>query len=87
MASGNSHVRITADIDLSTVAVRAVQRRIERYAAKFNADTVRQGAEWVQCEPTDENLAYVLDRCVRPARPAEYPAIREAVLRQRAEDV
>jgi hypothetical protein len=64
----------------------AVQRRIERYAAKFNADTVRQGAEWVQCDPTDENLAYTLDRCVRPARPGEYPAIREAVLRQRGED-
>jgi hypothetical protein len=55
-------------------------------AVPLSQDTVRQGAEWVQCDPTDENLAYTLDRCVRPARPGEYPAIREAVLRQRGED-
>jgi hypothetical protein len=64
---------------------RLIQYRIYRYAAKFNADTVRQGADWVQCDPTDENLAYTLDRCARPARPAEYPAIRAEVLRQRQE--
>ena len=63
----------------------AIERRIRRYAAKFNADTVRQGAAWVQCEPTAQNLTRVLDRCVRPARPEEYSAIRAEVLRQRAD--
>lgn len=62
----------------------AERRRIEQYAAKFNAETVCYEPPDPR-EPTDANLAAVLDRCVRPARPAEYPAIRAAVLRQRAE--
>jgi hypothetical protein len=53
-------------------------RRAQRYAAKFRADTV--GLEPPQpLPPTDENLARVLNRCVRPARAEEYPAIRAAL--------
>lgn len=49
--------------------------RARRYAAKFRADTMCQEPPML-LEPTDENLASILNRCVRPARPDEYPAIR-----------
>jgi len=58
---------------------QAEARRIERYAAKFRADTIGVGD---YREPTDENLAAVLQvpSIIRKARPEEFPAIRAAVL-------
>jgi hypothetical protein len=50
-----------------------LERRYRRYAAKFVSDTDGQDRP---AEPTDANLKASLDRCVRPARPEEYPAIR-----------
>lgn len=59
----------------STGAAEALRRRHENYAIKFAIES--------DAEPTDANLAACLDHCVRPARPAEYPAIRIEVARYR----
>jgi hypothetical protein len=55
-----------------------LQRRYQRYAAKFRADTIGQGEPLA---PTDENLAAVLQvpGIVRKARPEEFPMIRAAL--------
>jgi hypothetical protein len=63
-------------ITIGTVSVP--RRRAEGYAAKFRAETIN--AEPVRSlPPTDANLAMILDRCGRPARPEEYPAVRQAL--------
>lgn len=49
-----------------------LQRLAEAYAAKWHADDHTE-------EPTDEALATGFARCVRPARPSEYDAIRAAI--------
>jgi hypothetical protein len=56
----------------------ALARRYLRYAIKFDLDA--EGAE-----PTDANLKRILDRCVRPARRAEFPEIRHQLTRYRAD--
>jgi hypothetical protein len=55
-----------------------LQRRYQRYAGKFRADTVGQGTPM---EPTDANLAAILQvpGIVRKARPEEFPMIRAAL--------
>lgn len=61
-------------------------RLYERYAAKWLAET--ESAEPpVFRETTDENLAEVLSHqwIARAARPEEYPAIREAIDKLKAE--
>ena len=48
------------------------------YAAKWSAE--HDNAEPpVSAEPTDEALAACFVRCVRPAKPNEYDAIRAAI--------
>lgn len=76
MASGNSHIRV--DVDTRPMAQSTAALRATAYAAKFRADTMSQEPP-VLLESTDENLAEILGRCVRPARPDEYPAIRAAL--------
>lgn len=58
-----------------------------RYAVKFDRDWTmdRHAARGVTAEPTDANLAMVLDGCARAPRPEEYPAIRRHVQVYRAE--
>jgi hypothetical protein len=65
----------------ATAEQKRIERRGEacqRYAIKFDRDAP-EGQE-----PTDANLKAVLDRCARPARPEEYPAIRRLVGEWRA---
>lgn len=62
---------------------RAVIRRIERYAAKFAAETVSSEPPCL-VEPTLDNLAVYLASCVRPPHADELPAIREMFIRHYA---
>lgn len=51
-----------------------------KYAAKWFADG-NIGP------PSDDNLAAAFAGCVRPARPDEYPSIREAIRAYRKEPI
>jgi hypothetical protein len=70
---------VDALLDLSATwrRVAALDRRYRRYAIKFALDS--------DAEPSDAELKRVLDRCVRPARAAEYPEIRRRVVLYRAD--
>jgi hypothetical protein len=59
---------------------RRAEQRARSYAAKFRAETVL-GEPPREVEPTDDNLRRILSHggLVRPAKRAEYPAIRAAL--------
>lgn len=66
-----------------------VNRRTQRYAAKFRAETVRYEPP-ILLEPTDGNLAAICSSpwLARPARAEDYDAIRrELAAIQRSEQV
>jgi hypothetical protein len=66
-------------MDMITIGGVAVpRRRATGYAAKFRAETISAEPPR-RILPTDANLKSILDRCARPARPDEYPAIRRAL--------
>ena len=56
----------------------ALAQRCRGYAAKVSAETVRAEPAVIP-DLSDVGLAAIFDGCVRPARPAEYPAIRAAL--------
>jgi hypothetical protein len=68
---------LTTDRHLARQAV-ARRHRARAYAAKFIAEhDLAEDPD--HAEPTDEALAACYRHCVRPARPAEYDAIRDAI--------
>lgn len=64
--------------DQSLMTTAKVTRYASAAAALFVAETIRcEPPSYL--EPTDENLATMFARCVRPPKPDLYPLIREYI--------